>query len=118
MTPVKEILITLYGNDVIYKTEKEQGRILSEKRKEWNSLFAELKMVLALHGYTRKNCQFYQSENQLNITVSSDYSFENAVELLKQLETRYKVIEFAYTSEYDTPNNQKPFIRFYIARRD
>lgn len=114
MTPVKEIVIALLGNDVIYKLQKDYDETMAKRKREWKKTFIDIEDILSKFYITSDTCQFIQSDNILSIVVTDNFSFENAVELLRSFEEDFKVVEFNYNAEYDKLEEQEPFARYCI----
>ena len=114
MTPVKEIVIALLGNDVIYKLQKDHDETMAKRKREWKKIFIDIEDILSKFYITSDTCQFIQSDNILSIVVTDNFSFENAVELLRSFEEDFKVVEFNYNAESDKLEEQEPFARYCI----
>lgn len=115
MTPVREIVIALLGNDVIYKTQKDYDAIMANRRREWKKTFIDVEDILAKFYILPDTCQFNKTDNILSIVIPGTFSFDDTVELLRAFEEYFKVSEFGYNADYDKLEEQEPFVRFCLA---
>lgn len=118
MKPVKEIVIALLGDDERYKSQKEYLSTINERKNQQLKTLDKIEHVLSLFYITRKSCKvFNKSKDVLSIVTNQDISFDTIIELLRNFEEDYHVVEFSYHPDYDIENEQEPFARFCLSKK-
>lgn len=112
MQDVKEIHFICFNDEVCYGPDEGQTNITPEMRIRWKRVFDKIEEILKTNGFTSDNTTGNRNDCDLIVALEKPFSFENALELLKQLESIYKVTQFKIDTEYDDWYDTNPHVEY------